>query len=180
MKRIYISMSIFAALLIMSVPQISSAYFTTAQSAQKINEYTAVFAIEYAFGLPKQDMYMPILAERGLAWGSDKQSIGYTLRDGNGAVVTQGDAFGLAVSNAPIVGETYKIEKGKAQKMTLYIILKTATTTPTSRYALQVDQLPFYVDIGKKTFETRQLNPTELKYYVTEAVKLNVAPKVVN
>jgi hypothetical protein len=178
MKRTYISVGIFAALLMVSAPQSSSAYFTTAQNVQKINEHTALFAIEYAFGLPKQDIYMPILSERGLAWGSDKHSVGYTLRDGNGVVVTQGNAYGLAVSNAPIVGDMYKIEKGKAQKMTLYIILKTATTTPTSRYALQVDQLPYYMDSGKKTWDTLQLNPSELQYYVTKPVKLNVAPKV--
>ncbi len=172
-------MGIFAALLIVFVPQSSSAYFTTAQSAQKINEHTALFAIEYAFGLKNEDIYMPILTQRGLPWGDKKHTIGYTLRDGNSTVVTQGESYGLAVSNAPIVGDMYKLEKGKAQKMTLYIILNTATTTPTSRYALQVDQLPFYVDTGKTNFETRQLNPSELQYYVTKPVKLNVVPKVV-
>jgi hypothetical protein len=177
MKKIYLFLFAFAVFAVQS--STSHAYFTTAQSVVKADEQTAVFAIEYAFGLPKQDIYMPIITERSLAWGSDKHSIGYTLRDGNGMVVTQGDAYGLAVSNAPIVGDMYKIEKGKAEKMTLYIILKTATTTPTGRYALQVDQLPYYVDTGKKDWETQQLNPSELQYYVTEKVKLNVSPKVV-
>lgn len=160
------------------LPHTSSAYFTTAQSAQKINEHTAVFAIEYEFGLTNEDIYMPIVTERGLSWKNKKHSVGYTLHDGNQNVTPQGNAFGLAVSNAPIVGDMYKIEKGKAQKMTLYIVLTTATTTPESRYSLQVDQLPFYVDTGKKVWETRQLNPSELQYYTTNSVKLNAVPKV--
>jgi hypothetical protein len=179
MKTIYIS-SLALLMLSMSTPCVTEAYFTTNQTATKINDMTALYSIEYAFGLEKRDIYMPVYAERGLLHASSAQKVGYSLREDGKEVTLQGTTIGMAVSKAPIVNGMYKLEKGKAQKMTLYVILTTSSTTLEMDYALQVDKLPFYVDIGKKDLQTQGLNPSELQYYVTKQVELNSKPKVKN
>lgn len=184
MKRTYLSLGVLVALCFIIMPEHTQAYFTTNQTSVRINEHTALYAIEYAFGLPKYDIYMPVLAERNLTNDSSIQKVGYSIQDDDNGVVEHGTTYGMVVAKAPIVDSMYKLEKGKAQKMTLYIIYTTASTTPEADYKLQVDSLPFYVDIksnGKiEDLETRQLNPSELIYYVTRNVELNSKPRIKN
>lgn len=173
MKTGHISTGIFAALLLALLPQVTLGYFTTGQTATKLSNTASLFTIEYAFGLEKNDIYMPIIAERGLAWESEAKKVGYTLRENGEDIMTNGKATGIVLSSAPIVNGMYKLEKGNAHKMTLLVILTTSSTESESDYALQVDKLPFYVDKGDQGLQTLQLNPSELQYYVTKEVELN-------
>lgn len=173
MKRTYISKGIFIAVLMVVLPHTSSAYFTTAQSATKLNEQSVLYTITYAFGLSDQDIYMPVLAERGLAWKSSIHKLGYSLTVNGATSSSIGTAEGIVLSKAPIVNGMYKIAKGTGVSMTLLVLETTPKNTTKAAHALQVDQLPFYVDMGKKELKTRQLNPSELQYYVTKSVTLN-------
>ena len=177
MKTRYISPLAMLVLSVLCIPQMSHAYFTTNQSAVRINEHTALYAIEYAFGLIKQDIYMPVVSTRTANETPVPKTAGYSIVEDDAGVIHNGTTYGMVVSSAPIVDSMYKIEKGKAQKMTLYIIYTTSSTTPEMDYKLQMDSLPFYVDVegtGDITkLQTRQLNPSELQYYVTRNVELN-------
>lgn len=150
----------------------SLAYFTTGQTAIKLNDTTALYTIDYEFGLNKQDLYMPIVAQRGLPWKSVEHTLGYTIQR-NGTTTVDGTATGIVVANLPVVNGMYKIAKGAAEKMTLLVILTTKPNAEPADLRLQVDQLPFYADYGKSTLATLQLNPSELQYYVTPEVTLN-------
>jgi len=168
MKTMNISLGVVVLILTFITPQVSQAYFTTAQNAVKINPTTALFTIEYVFGHDDYDLYMPILAERGLMWKGDANKVGYTFRQDDEEVLL-GRAAGMVLSNAPIVNGMYKIEKGTAKKLLFFVLLSTQTDTPEMDYALQVENLPFKMD-DKGTLEQLQLNPSELQYYVTKEV----------
>ncbi len=173
MKTVHISIGIFAALLLALLPQVTLGYFTTGQTATKLSDTASIFTIKYRFGLPKNDIYMPIMAERGLQWESDAKKVGYSLREDSENIQINGKATGIVLSNAPIVNGMYKLEKGKAYTMQLVVVFTTASNTLETDYALQVDRLPFYVDRGNDGLQTLQLNPSELQYYVTKEVELN-------
>jgi hypothetical protein len=172
MNTKHIFVGIFAICGFFAQGQQAQAYFTTNQSAFKINETHALFVIEYAFGLEKNDIFMPGISKQGLAWGSTEKNVGYTIK-ADGETTTVGKVTSAVISKAPAVDGMYKLEKGKAQKMWLVVLYETNKDTKETDYALQVDHLPFYVDIEKNELATRQLNPSELQYYVTKEVELN-------
>lgn len=173
MKNIHIFRGIIIIVVAFVLPQGTQAYFTTAQSALKINDTHALFIIEYAFGLKKDDLRMPGVTERGLTWGSKEEKVGYTLRGKDGVITTEGKATAAIISKAPAADGLYTLEKGKAQKMWLAVLFETDKDAKVRDYVLQVDSLPFYVDTGNKDLDVRQLNPSELQYYVTPSVTLN-------
>jgi hypothetical protein len=165
-------LGLFAATLLLHYPQTASAYFTTAQSSLMLDKNHALFIVEYAFGLEKHDVYMPGVAKEGLLFENKEKKVGFTIKNEDGVTVTSGKTTAAIISKAPSVDGMYKLEKGKAQKMWLVAILETEKDTPTEKYKLQVESLPFDVDMNTKKDE-RKLNPSELQYYVTPAVKLN-------
>lgn len=128
--------------------------------------------IEYKFGLRDYDIYMPIVAQRGLQRDSDEPKVGYSFRE-DGRILNFGTSAGIIVSDAPVSDGMYKIEKGTARAMTLFVILDTNEAAPHKYYALQVDKLPYYVDRTEASRQSLQLNPSELQYYVTNEVELN-------
>lgn len=173
MKKHYISGAILTIALFSILPIGAHAYFTTDQSAFKLNERTAVYSIKYAFGLEDYDIYMPIFAERDLSWDANDKKVGYSMREDGVEAVAHGAATGLVLSGAPIVDGMYKIAKGAAQEMILFVILTIPEDTLEMDYALQVDKLPYYVDKGGDELHALQLNPTELQYYITPEIELN-------
>lgn len=173
MKTHILSLAVITALFCISIPHTSSAYFTTNQSATKLSETVAMYAIEYAFGLKDKDIYMPIMAERNLMQDSDQKEVGYGLYENGTDLQTQGTTAGLVLSSAPVVNGMYKIEKDNAQKMTLFVIFSTPKNQHEDDYALQITKLPYYVDMGNGELQMQQLNLSELQYYVTKEVELN-------
>lgn len=172
MKTQYISGSFFAFLLFVLSPLTTHAYFTTAQHAVALNAQTALFTIEYAFGLEDHDIYMPVLAVRNLSVENDAKNVGYTIREDEITVTTAGTATGIVLSKAPIVDGMYKLAKGAAHKMTLLVLYSTKVDAFEEDYALQVDSLPYTVD-RETVMQKLQLNPSELTYYITPEAELN-------
>ena len=142
----YISRSLLALFLLSCIPHGAEAYFTTSQSALKLSENTALYTIEYVFGLEDHDLYMPVVAERGLSHGSDEKKLGYIFTEDTDAVQTQGTSAGLVLSSAPLIDGMYKIAKGTAQKMMLFVILTADQSVTEEDFALQVQHLPYYVE----------------------------------
>ncbi len=172
LRNISLGLAVYA---LFALPFSADAYFTTGQIAGKINESAALFAIEYTFGLEDRDMYMPVLAERTLSSKSERNKVGYTIRNSDGEEVTDGTAVGLVLSGAPLVNGMYKLEKGDPHEMTLLIIYIAPEGSTEEDYALKIDWLPFEVDRGSKARQELQLNPSELEYYTTKAVELNAS-----
>jgi hypothetical protein len=173
MNTKYIILGTLSICMLFAQSNTAEAYFTTNQSALKISEDKALYIIEYAFGLEKYDLTMPGVTKRDLLWGTNEDKIGYTFRNESGEVQKEGTVTAAVISRAPRADGMYILEKGKAQKMWLVALLETKKGAEPQNYKLQVDSLPFYVDMGAKEKDVRQLNPSELQYYVTPSVELN-------
>lgn len=168
-----ISALVIACAFCFFVAQPASAYFTTKQTAVAVTPSTALYSIEYAFGLEDKDIYMPIIAERGLDHGSDEKKLGYTLREDGIEEIKHGKSVAVVFANAPIVDGMYKLEKGKAHTMTLVVVYTAGAQTQENEYAVQVDELPYYIASEDGTMQYLKLNPSELQYYITPTALLN-------
>jgi len=166
-------------LIAVSLPTSASAYFTQAQTQLQLTSSTALYSITYSFGLPNQDLYLPIIAERNLMHDASEAKLGYTIRNDREDVITTGDTASFIYSTAEIKDGMYYVPKGSKASFTLVTLFRTQTGTPAEDYLLLVENLPFLVDIGNPELEVRDLNPSELKYYTTNEVRLNQG-KLVN
>lgn len=150
-------------------PGISHGYFTTSQSAVRVAPNTILYTITYAFGLQKDDLYMPISAVRDLPNGANSNSVGYEITTDN-EITHKGTAAAIVLSEAEIVDGMYKVPAGYKANFTLFALYTGDASVGTStRYALHMQELPYY--IGKEMTPER-LNPTELDYYTTNRIKL--------
>ena len=170
--------SFIALALFMCAPQSTHAYFTTGQTVTRLADHAALYTITYSFGLKNEDIFMPVLAKRGVLHSNEEtDSVGYTIQSADqtssSKVFDGGVAIGLALADTPIVDGMYKIEAGTAKEMTLLVLfLLDEGTNSDTDYGLQVEKLPFLVDLGKENLQTRQLNQSELQYYATKKVGL--------
>ncbi len=175
MQKFKISLLILL-LAIIVVPSVSSAYFTTAQSAIKLNEDTLLYTVTFKFGFPSSDLRMPIGAVRGLQFGDASPYVGYTLLKDSETAVASGTAAGLVLSKAKIVDNEYFVPKGEVGTFTLVALVKvTDDFVPTDAkdydLSIQVTSLPFTMIKGKSVVKA-QLNPSELQYYITPELDL--------
>lgn len=152
------------------LPFTASAYTSTGARVQKINETTAIFFIDYAFGHEDHDLYLPILAERDQAHGTEAKTIGFEILAESEERTAVGSVQALALSKAPIEDGMYKAPKGYKTPFTLAVILTTSDDTIETDYAVRATDLPFYM--GEKQ-EYQHLNVSELQYYMTPEVELN-------
>ncbi|MEL6804211.1 MAG: hypothetical protein AAFO91_10560 [Bacteroidota bacterium] len=149
----------------------SSAYFTTEQSAVRVSESVALYAITYSFGSPREDLFMPIGAERDKANGTAGATVGFEFLEDGRETTTDGTALGIVISDLETTEDTYyRIPEGSSGKMTLYVALFLDSEAPEADYALQVTDLPFY---RGETLSRQGLNVYELSHYVTDEIELN-------
>jgi len=102
-----------------------------------------------------------------------EEKLGYTIRNDKEEVTTDGDTASFIHSTAEIKDGMYFVPKGSRASFTLVTFFRTQTGTPTEKYSLLVENLPFLVDMGNPELQVRDLNPSELKYYTTDEVRLN-------
>ncbi len=145
----------------LSIPGASHAYFTTNQEAIPVGG-GALFTIEYAFGVGKHTLHMPIFTERGTE--RKNSTLSYEILDGEGNP-GGGKAVGIVLSSAPVSGLEYVVSRGIKRHFTLLVAY--APEKP-GEYRLQVTQLPFSFDGTQQL----QLNPSELTYYATKLIPL--------
>jgi len=164
------SLTILMGMLLALPSERANAYFTTAQTAISATEQTALYTITYRFGLKNDDLYMPIIATRGLSHGSNQYALGYEILEESKAPTTTGISAGIVLSNAKIENGMYKVPKGRSASFTLFVIYSVEKLEEETDYALHVQELPFYVGDNK---DARKLNPSELQYYVSPEAELN-------
>lgn len=169
MKNILIFGGILLCAAILS-PSHASAYFMKDERVLKISETTSIYFIDYTFGHEDYVFYMPVLAARDQAHGSELTSVGYeVLKDGE----TRSDAgttHAIVLSNASINDGMYKTQEGFANMFTLAVVLTTPEDASSEEYAIHVTDLPFYRGEEK---EYMRLNPSELQYYITDESSFN-------
>lgn len=155
------------------VPHASQAYFTTAQSATRITEDTILYTVTYKFGFAKRELYMPIVATRGLVEDHATPHTGFNLVTDSDEVVTTGTANGIVLSSdedVEIRDNQYYVPAGETAAFTLVTLL----TIPADQQgdedlSVLVTNLPFTM-VKEGTPIPAHLNPSELQYYRTPAV----------
>lgn len=160
--NVFILLTIFLA-----IPSISSAYFTTAQSEIKLSDESALFLIDFSFGMAKHEVQIPITAIQS-SEAQTNSAVAYTIfdEDGNTAI---GTASAIVLSRAEInKNGKYSVAKGLSQNFTLAVVFTPTVVTKVNEYRLQVTHLPFTFDGTQEL----QLNPSELKYYTTDLLEI--------
>ncbi len=143
------------------------AYFTTAQSAEKLDGQSAFFSIEYAFGMKKREVYMPVFAHNQSAPVSES-AVSYAILDEDGKEIA-GKMTAIVFSKATLTKEAmYVTKKGTSNTFTLAVVFTPETYDAEKTYRLQVTHLPFNFDGTQQL----QLNPSELQYYTTKPISL--------
>lgn len=175
-----ISAFVLTALIAVSFPGTSNAYFTQAQTQTKLTPITALYTITYSFGLSKNDLYLPLTAERNIMHGESDTKLGYTIREDKKDITNIGDTASFIYSKAEIRDGMYFVPKGTKASFTLVALLRTQEDASRENYLLLVENLPFQVDIDgdADTLQARGLNPSELQYYTTDDIYLNDNPPV--
>lgn len=142
------------------------AYFTTNQRALNLGDGSALFLIDFSFGMKNHEVQIPIFADNDTEMNNT--SLSYTIFDEDDNVAI-GNLSAIVLSDAQINDEKmYVIPKNHLGKFTLMAVFTPTVTTKVNEYRLQVTHLPFNFD------GTQQLglNPSELRYYTTSLLPL--------
>lgn len=160
---------------VLMVPNATSAWFSTHQDAVRIDSESVLYTVTYKFGMEKSDLHMPILAERNTETAHTPLRLGYTILKDSKTQFDVGDSYGIVLSDAKIVGDTYFVPRGTAKKFTFVALLK-VPVADTEVYtdldlAMQVTSLPFVITRDGAQ-NNNKLNPSELTRYITPEVEL--------
>lgn len=158
---------LFFVLALLFVAQPTQAYFTTNQEAMALpGSHTALFLIDYSFGMTKHEVVLPVSARMGTETKDD--SVSFSVLDEAGNAV-DGKVTSMVLSNAPLSDEgMYVTQKGLGRKFRLAAFFTPTTYDASKKYRLQVTHLPFNFDGAQQL----GLNPSELKYYTTPLISL--------
>lgn len=142
------------------------AYFTTGQYAEALTG-GGLFTIDYSFGVPNHDVYLPFATHNSSTTKEDT-AVSYSILDENGNEI-KGKLSAVVLSNALLEKNgMYKVAEGVAKKFTLVVVFIPDVKNPDTTYRLQVTHLPFNFDGTQQL----QLNPSELQYYTTKPISL--------
>jgi len=175
MNKIKLYIGTLAVLLLL--PNLSLAYFTTAQSATRLSDDTILYTVTYQFGFAGRELYMPIMAKRGLEASSTSPYIGYTIMNNDGTVSTIGATNSIVLSrdeDVQIKNNQYYLPLRKSAEFTLITLLTVPAELQKDDLdlSLLVTNLPFTM-VKDGTPIPAHLNPSELQYYRTPAIDLN-------
>lgn len=163
------------ALLIL-IPNSSFAYFTTDQKATRLTAETFLYTVTYKFGFEKRELYMPIMAVRGLGFSTSSPLVGYQIMNGNKAISNLGVSNSIVLTknkDVVIKDNQYYLPSQKVAEFTLVTLLTIPKELQTENLDLSmlVTNLPFTM-IQDGTPIKAQLNPSELQYYRTPVIDL--------
>lgn len=154
-------------------PQLSHAYFSTAQNAIQLTETTALFTVSYKFGFDNRELYMPIMAVRATNDTSSQTKAEYSIIADDGEIISIGSTSALVLTNlstANIVDGQYHLEPGESATFTLVTLLTLPENSSAEEVSLLVTHLPFTTTKNNVPLY-QHLNPSELQYYRTPTVK---------
>lgn len=161
----FLATILIVATIILFTPLNTNAYFTTAQNQIDLGNGTGLFLIEYKFGMKKYDVHIPVTAMTNV---KQNDVVSYEMLNKNGDVA-MGESVGIVLSDATInENGIYVVPKGTSATFTLVVFFTPEKSEDLNRYKLQVTNLPFQFDGTQQL----QLNPSELKYYITRSLKL--------
>lgn len=155
------TIAIGALCLLLVSPLTTFGYYTTAQSAQRATDQTALYAIDFYFGFQNEDVYIPVVTQRTDVNDPTNPYVGYTFTTSEGGDTGSGTATGLVFSNLEIVDNMYKVPAGQRGYFTLFVALTLDETENKAKYGLQVTNLPFK-KVGASKTEEFGLNIHEL------------------
>ena len=177
MKKI-IYVVFFSFCLFVSSLENTYAYFTKEQSAQRLDDTHILYTVTYDFGSQKSDFLMPILALRSSEYNRELSTLTYEFYNDD-EVYREGSATGIVLSKASIKGQNYFIPRGVAKRFVFVSLLTLPNKdTDVSNLRLHVTNLPFEMISTKQSLKG-QLNPSELKYYVTPTIDEKTGIKVI-
>jgi len=156
--------------LLFALPAGVQAYFTTSQTAVPYGNDKILFTVSYKFGFLNRDLYMPVMAIRGLDTADKSGNLGYGVVTDGVIDVKIGRTTALVLSSAEIKDGRYYLPRGKNGTFTLVAVMDNKPAQNTKDISLLVTSLPFTMVEKGKNYEAR-LNPSELQYYVTPKVK---------
>ncbi len=174
MEKSFLSLTTYLVFASVLVPQSVGAYFTTAQSAQMLGDGRGVlYTVTYDFGMQKNDLFLPIVPERKIETKDQSRIMTYALFDDSEEETDYGESTAVVLSNAEIRDGYYFVPRGTGKRFVLAALLMLPETAPERSLdlALLVTNLPFTIvnNAGKLP---NQLNPSELKYYLTPEVDI--------
>ena len=169
--KLFIGVFAFTLLL----PSTSKAYFTTDQTATRINSETILYTVTYEFGLSGRELYMPIGALRDDNSTTSSPYLKYTLLDKEDRTDI-GKSAGLVFStdeDVEIRDNQYYLAPDKTAKFTLVTLVNLPADQLESNLdlSLLVTSLPFTMVKGGTPIPAH-LNPSELQYYRTPTISL--------
>jgi hypothetical protein len=170
-------LQIGALMMLALLPNTSLAYFTTAQSATRITTDTILYTVSYKFGFTSRELYMPIIAKRGVEAPTTSPLAGYQIMNDDETVVTTGLSNSIVLTRSKdvkIKNNQYYLPKGKAAEFTLVTLLTIPSEQQTNdlNLSLLVTNLPFTMVQDGASIPTH-LNPSELQYYRTPAISFD-------
>lgn len=172
MKNFKIHLFFGLFIILLSLPQSSSAYEVTERSVVPISDNAVLLAVTYKFGFLNRETYMPIGAERGLN-STSSAYVGYDILN-QGKVYKDGLVNGLVLSGTKIKDNQYYLLEGKAG----YFIMVALVTLPEGSMiskedlSLRINHLPFTMVKVKTGAKSKvYLSEEELKDFVSPKIK---------
>lgn len=155
-----------------SLPLTADAYTTTSQTAVRITDDTVLYTITYRFGFLNRDLYMPIIAKRGVQIEDKSPLAGFSVVDKKDAVIAAGTVNGIVLTSSKDVEmkeNQYFLPAGKVAEFTLVTLATIPLSAETSgkELSLLVTHLPFIMVTPEGQHVQARLNPSELQYYRT-------------
>ena len=152
------------------LPSFSEAYFTTSQSAIKLNDSTVLFTVSYGFGLKDRDLLMPIYTER-TEFSKSEDTLSYSILN-QGTTTAYGKTVGVVLTkdeDVKVVDGQYFLPAGQSAEFTLISLLTLDEELSDTDLSLLVTHLPFTMVVDEVSHQN-QLNPSELQYYLTPSI----------
>lgn len=165
MKKLPFYVALFGVALVSLLPQSSSAYSTSEQTALRLTDNHVLFTITYDIGFLNRATYAPVHANTGRI--SNEVSYSITAENGNKMYVpSTGIVF---AKNAVLENNFYRLEYGKKSDFTLVVI----AAIPKSEvgHSLKITNLPFILIDKDNTTRLSDYEPSTLGDYKTPVVK---------
>lgn len=164
MKKLFASIALFS-LAFFVFPVSSHAYLTTDQNAFTLDDKMGIFLIDFSFGHQDHDVHIPVQAK--FTAQKTTNSLSYSLYDDEDETAI-GTATGIVLSNAPYKNGVYVVPAGSNASFTLFVAFSKGEKETESQFRAEVTNLPFSFSGTQQL----QLNPSELKYYITDFLTL--------
>lgn len=133
-------------------------------SFSQVENGVGVFMLTVPLGAWPEDMYIPVVGERGLPFASRVNRFGFELEAGfPQAASDAGDATGLIVANAEIVDGYYRFP-AKTLASFKIIVVANVDEVDGNIYRMRITELPFLMGDEKAP---GHFSDGEMKYLVT-------------